>query len=77
MFPWNDNRNEGTFACSPGAETGTRAHSPKPLEQRKPERGFLPARLQKLVGEFFLNFCREIVREIWPEFSGIFFRPTK
>ena len=26
MFPRNENRNEGTFACSPG----TRAHSPKP-----------------------------------------------
>ena len=44
MFPWNENRNEGTFgcspgtknrnegtfACSPGTKTGTRAHSPKP-----------------------------------------------
>ena len=30
MFPWNENRNEGTFACSPGTKTGTRAHSPQP-----------------------------------------------
>ena len=30
MFPRNENRNEGTFACSPGMKTGTRAHSPKP-----------------------------------------------
>ena len=30
MFPRNENRNEGTFACSPGTKTGTRAHSPKP-----------------------------------------------
>ena len=30
MFPWNENRNVGTFACSPGTKTGTRAHSPKP-----------------------------------------------
>ena len=30
MFPQNENRNEGTFACSPGTITGTRAHSPKP-----------------------------------------------
>ena len=30
MFPLNENRNEGTFACSPGTKTGTRAHSPKP-----------------------------------------------
>ena len=45
MFPRNENRNEGTFGCSPGttknqnegtfgcspgAKTGTRAHSPKP-----------------------------------------------
>ena len=28
--------------------------------------------LQKLVGEFFLNFCWEILREIWREFGGIF-----
>ena len=44
MFPQNENRNEGTFRCSPGfknrnqgtfacsagTKTGTRAHSPKP-----------------------------------------------
>ena len=30
MFPRNENQNEGTFACSPGTKTGTRAHSPKP-----------------------------------------------
>ena len=30
MFLWNENRNEGTFACSPGTKTGTRAYSPKP-----------------------------------------------
>ena len=30
MCPQNQNRNEGTFACSPGTKTGTRAHSPKP-----------------------------------------------
>ena len=30
MFPKNENRNEGTFACSPGTKTGTRACSPKP-----------------------------------------------
>ena len=30
MFPQNENRNEGTFACSPGTKTGTRVHSPKP-----------------------------------------------
>ena len=30
MFPRNKSRNEGTFACSPGTKTGTRAHSPKP-----------------------------------------------
>ena len=28
--PGTKNRNEGTFACSPGTKTGTRAHSPKP-----------------------------------------------
>ena len=27
--PRNENRNEGTFACSPGTKTGTRVHSPK------------------------------------------------
>ena len=34
MFPQNENRNEGTFACSAGTQTGTRVtqrvHSPKP-----------------------------------------------
>ena len=30
MLPWNENQNEGTFACSPGTKTGTRVHSPKP-----------------------------------------------
>ena len=30
MFPRNENRKEGTFACSPGTKTGTRARSPKP-----------------------------------------------
>ena len=30
MFPRNENRNEGTFACSPGTKTRTRVHSPKP-----------------------------------------------
>ena len=30
MFPRNENRNEGTFACSPGTKTGKRVHSPKP-----------------------------------------------
>ena len=28
--PGTQNRNEGTFGCSPGTKTGTRAHSPKP-----------------------------------------------
>ena len=26
MFPRNENRNEGAFACSPGTKTGTRVH---------------------------------------------------
>ena len=30
MFPQNENRNEGTFACSPGTKTRTSVHSPKP-----------------------------------------------
>ena len=30
MFPQNEKRNEGTFACSLGTKTGTRVHSPKP-----------------------------------------------
>ena len=28
--PKTENRNEGTFACSPGTKTGTRVDSPKP-----------------------------------------------
>ena len=39
---------------------------------------FLPALLQKLVGEFFLIFHREIWKflwEIWREFSGDFSDP--
>ena len=35
-------------------------------------RSFLPALLQKLVGEFFY-----FGEEIWREFCGIFFGPTK
>ena len=38
----------------------------------------LPALLQKLVGDFFLIFRREIWKiqwEIWREFSGIFSDP--
>ena len=30
MFPRNENRNEGAFACSPRTKTGTRVSSPKP-----------------------------------------------
>ena len=30
MFPRNENRNEGTFGCSPGTKTGTRVRLPKP-----------------------------------------------
>ena len=33
---------------------------------------FLPAPLQKLVGDFFLILGREVLREIWWEFCGIF-----
>ena len=35
-----ENRNEGTFGCSPGTKTGTRVHSDDPPE-RKPERGYI------------------------------------
>ena len=38
MFPRNENRNKGTFGCSPGTKTGTRVRSHVPPE-RKPERG--------------------------------------
>ena len=30
MLPRNENRNEVTFACSPGTKNGTRVRSPKP-----------------------------------------------
>ena len=30
MFPRNENRNEGTFGCSPGTRIGTRARSHVP-----------------------------------------------
>ena len=40
MFPRNENRNEGTFGCSPERRTGTRVHSDVPPE-RKPERGYI------------------------------------
>ena len=36
---------------------------------------FLPVLLHKLVGELFWIFCREILREIWRELSGIFSDP--
>ena len=44
MFPRNENRNEGTFGCSPGTKTGTktgtrvRSHV---LPERKPEGGHI------------------------------------
>ena len=47
--------------------------------KRKEKHGFrplpeniLPARLQKLVGQFFLIFCTEILPEFWQEFCWIF-----
>ena len=40
MFPRNENRNEGTFRCSPRTKTGTRVRSHVPPE-RKPERGHI------------------------------------
>ena len=40
MFPRNENRNEGTFGCSPGTKTGTRVRS-HVLLGRKPERGYI------------------------------------
>ena len=40
MFPRNENRNEGTFGCSPGTNAGARVHSHVPRE-RKPERGYI------------------------------------
>ena len=39
-LPPNENRNEGTFGCSPRTKTGTRVRSHVPLE-RKPERGYV------------------------------------
>ena len=36
MFPRNENWNEGTFACSPGTKTRTRARSPKPPFTKPP-----------------------------------------
>ena len=40
MFLQNENRNEGTFGCSPGTKTGTRALS-HVAPERKPERGYI------------------------------------
>ena len=40
MFPRGENRNEGTFGCSPGTKTGTRVRSHVPKE-RKLERGYV------------------------------------
>ena len=40
MFPWNENRNEGTFGCSPGTRTGTRVRSHAAPERRQ-ERGHI------------------------------------
>ena len=36
---------------------------------------FVPARLQKLVGEIFSIFCREILQDILQELGGIFSNP--
>ena len=40
MLPWNENRNEGTFGCSPGTKTGTKVRLDVPPE-RKPEQGYV------------------------------------
>ena len=40
MFARNENRNEGTFGCSPGTKTGTRVHS-HVTPERKLERGHI------------------------------------
>ena len=34
MFPQNENRNEGTFGCSPGTKTRTRVRSDDPPEKK-------------------------------------------
>ena len=38
--PRNENRNEGTFGCSPGTKTGTRVRSHF-LPERRPEGGYI------------------------------------
>ena len=54
MFPQNENRNEGAFACSPGMKTGTRAHSPKaPLT--KPAFCLLSKVQQRLIRNFLFQ----------------------
>ena len=42
MFPRNENRNEGTFGCSPGTKTGTRVRSHVPPERQTGTRVYSP-----------------------------------
>ena len=42
MFPRNENRNEGTFGCSPGTKTGTRVRSHVPPERKTGTRAHSP-----------------------------------
>ena len=69
MFPRNDNRNEGTFACSPRTKTGMRVHSPKPpfYETALLSPSDLCARLRPCIGAPHL---RSFV------FICVFLRPT-
>ena len=44
----------------------------KSLEKTEKHENNEPARLQKIVGEFLLVFCRELLQDIWREFCRIF-----
>ena len=69
MFPWNENRNEERFGCSPGTTTGTRVRSHVPRE-RKPERGRIrqnrPFRKPPFSEDFSLLVTFLLVTFSWP-----------
>ena len=71
MFPPNENRNEGTFGCSPGTNTGTRVRSHVP-----PERGHIRQNHPFMIPPFYLPVIvkhkNDLPKRSSPCFSRVF-----
>ena len=70
MFPRDESRNEGTFACSPGTKTGTRAHSPKPPFYETTLLSLGCPKPQKLAEMKFWDFSHRSRDKTWSEKLG-------